>query len=199
MLRSPKRTFTLSNVLYIPHITKPLLSVQKIYCDNNVYFKFHASVFYIKDLSTKTMLLSGHSNDSFYVLSESSTTTISQICWSPCISATTNQWHRRLGHPTSRIFNLLVFKNKIMCTSRRSLVQCQTCLLCRSLRLSLRPTGHKITAPLDLIFNDVWGPAPMFSSNSFRYFIIFIDAHTKYIWYFLLVAKSDVFSIFQCF
>jgi len=23
--------------------------------------------------------------------------------------------------------------------------------------------------------------------------------HTKYIWYFLLVAKSDVFSIFQCF
>jgi hypothetical protein len=27
-----------------------------------------------------------------------------------------------LGHPTSRIFNLLVFKNKITCTSKRSLV-----------------------------------------------------------------------------
>jgi hypothetical protein len=27
-------------------------------------------------------------------------------------------WHRRLGHPTSHIFNLLVFKNKIMCNNK---------------------------------------------------------------------------------
>jgi hypothetical protein len=39
----------------------------------------------------------------------------------------------------------------------------------------------------------------MFSSDGFRYFVIFIDAHTKYIWYYPLVAKSDVFSIFQRF
>jgi len=68
-----------------------------------------------------------------------------------------------------------------MCTSRRSHVQFQACSLGKSLRLSLRPTGHKTTAPLDLIFSDVWGPAPMFSYDGFRYFVIFIDAHTKYI------------------
>jgi hypothetical protein len=39
----------------------------------------------------------------------------------------------------------------------------------------------------------------MFSSDGFRYFVIFIDAYTKYIWYFSLVAKSDLFSIFQRF
>jgi hypothetical protein len=39
----------------------------------------------------------------------------------------------------------------------------------------------------------------MFSSDGFRYFVIFIDAYTKYIWYYPLVAKSDVFSIFQRF
>jgi hypothetical protein len=39
----------------------------------------------------------------------------------------------------------------------------------------------------------------MFSYDSFCYFVIFIDAHTKYIWYFSLVAKSDLFSIFQRF
>jgi hypothetical protein len=59
MLRSPKHVFTLSNVLHVPHITKPLLSVQKIYRDNNIYFEFHASVFYVKDLTTKAMLLFG--------------------------------------------------------------------------------------------------------------------------------------------
>ena len=117
MLRSSKHTFILSNVLHVPHITKPLLSIQKFCHDNNVYFEFHASVFYVKDLTTKAVLLSGHSNDGLYVLSESSATTIPQAYWSPCISTTYDLWHRRLGHPTSCIFNLLVFKNKIMCNN----------------------------------------------------------------------------------
>jgi len=57
ILCSPKRTFTLSNVLHVPHITKPLLSVQKFCRDNNIYFEFHASVFYVKDLTSKAVLL----------------------------------------------------------------------------------------------------------------------------------------------
>jgi hypothetical protein len=40
MLCSPKRTFILSNVLHVPHITKPLLSVQKFCRDNNVFLNF---------------------------------------------------------------------------------------------------------------------------------------------------------------
>jgi hypothetical protein len=56
MLFFPKHTFTLSNVLHVPHITKSLLSVQKFYFENNVYFEFHA--FYVKDLTSKTVLLS---------------------------------------------------------------------------------------------------------------------------------------------
>jgi len=39
----------------------------------------------------------------------------------------------------------------------------------------------------------------MFSSDGFRYFVIFVNAHTKHIWYYPLVAKSDVFPTFQCF
>ena len=39
----------------------------------------------------------------------------------------------------------------------------------------------------------------MFSSDGFRYIVIFIDAHTKHIWYYPLVAKSDVFSTFHRF
>ena len=64
MLHSPKHIFTLSNVLHVPHITKPLLSFQKFFRDNHIYFKFHASTFYVKDLITKEVLLFGQSNDS---------------------------------------------------------------------------------------------------------------------------------------
>jgi histone deacetylase 1/2 len=39
----------------------------------------------------------------------------------------------------------------------------------------------------------------MLSSDGFRYFVIFVDAHTKFIWFYPLVAKSDVFAIFHQF
>jgi len=87
-LRSPKHIFTLSNVLHVLHITKPLLSIQKLCRDNHVYFEFHTSMFYVKDLITNEVLLSGQSNDGFYVLSESFSTSIPQAFWFPCISAT---------------------------------------------------------------------------------------------------------------
>jgi hypothetical protein len=59
--------------------------------------------------------------------------------------------------------------------------------------------GHKTSAPLELIFNDVWGLALFFSSDGYCYFVIFVDAYIKYIWYYSLVSKSDVYSVFHQF
>ena len=71
--------------------------------------------------------------------------------------------------------------------------------MCKSSCLTLKTTGHQTRAPLDLIFSDVWGPSPMLSPDVFRYFFIFMDAHVKFIWFYHLVAKFDVFQIFYQF
>jgi len=105
-------------------------------------------------------------------------------------------WHRRLGHPTSRIFQFLVLKNKIICNNKRLNFQCQSCPLEKSLRLSLRPTGHKTFAPLELIFSVVWGPAALFSLDGYRYFVIFVDAHTKYIYGIIHLLQNLMFILF---
>jgi len=57
-IHSPKCTFTLSNILHVPDIKKPLLSVQKFCLENNMFFEFHPFLFYVKDLMTKKVLLS---------------------------------------------------------------------------------------------------------------------------------------------
>jgi hypothetical protein len=67
------------------------------------------------------------------------------------------------------MFNFLVSKNKITCNNKRLNFQCQTCPLEKSSHLSLGPTDHKTSAPLELIFSNVWGHAPLFSSNGFCY------------------------------
>jgi histone deacetylase 1/2 len=178
LLHTATRVFTLSNILHVPHIKKKLLSVQQFCRENYVFFEFHSSVFYVKDLITKEVLLSDQSKDGLYVLSESSAAFLPQAFSSTSMATSANIWHR---HPSSRILSLLASNKKVVCTSSHLNLQCQACPLGKSSRLSLGPTGHKTSTPLELIFRDVWGPVPMLSSDGFRYFVIFVDAHTKFI------------------
>ena len=129
-------------------------------------------MFYVKNLNTHEVLLSSQSKDGLYALTKSSVMSVSQAYWSPCTSASANLWHRRLSHPTSRIFQLLVSKNKIIYNNKRLNFQCQSCPLRKSSHLSLGPACHKTSAPLKLIFSDVWSPAPLFSLNVYCYFVI---------------------------
>jgi len=52
--------------------------------------------------------------------------------------------------------------------------------------------------PLDLVFSDVWGPAPS-SVGRKNYYVSFIDDHTKYVWVYFLRHKSEVFQCFRDF
>jgi hypothetical protein len=81
-------------------------------------------------------------------LSKSFFTLVPLAYWPLCISASANLWHRRLGHPISRVFQLLVLKNKIIYNNKRLNLQCQSCPLGKSSCSSLGPTSHKTFAPL---------------------------------------------------
>jgi histone deacetylase 1/2 len=52
--------------------------------------------------------------------------------------------------------------------------------------------------PLDLVFSDVWGPAPTSVGKS-NYYVSFIDYFSKFTWIFLLRHKSKVFQRFHDF
>ena len=48
---------------------------------------------------------------------------------------------------------------------------------------------------LQLIFSDVWGPAPQ-SVGHYQYYVSFIDDFSKFTWIFLLKNRSGVFDVF---
>ena len=75
---------------------------------------------------------------------------------------------------------------------------CESCILGKQKKVSFLKTGRKTKAEkLDLIHTDLWGPSPIASLGSSRYYITFIDVSSKKIWVYFLKNKSDVFEIFK--
>jgi hypothetical protein len=52
------------------------------------------------------------------------------------------------------------------------------------------------TAPLELIFSDVWGPV-VDSFDNKKYYASFINDCSKFTWIYLLRRKSEVFLFFK--
>jgi hypothetical protein len=49
---------------------------------------------------------------------------------------------------------------------------------------------HHSSSPLELIFSDVWGPAPC-SIGGYKYYISFIDDFSKFSWIYLMHDRSE--------
>ncbi|XP_019180185.1 PREDICTED: uncharacterized protein LOC109175376 [Ipomoea nil] len=56
---SVSKPLKLSNVLHVPNLSVPLLSVQRFTNENNVFFEFHRNYFVVKDSITRAILLKG--------------------------------------------------------------------------------------------------------------------------------------------
>jgi histone deacetylase 1/2 len=54
---------------------------------------------------------------------------------------------------------------------------------------------HVTTAPLELIYSDVWGPAQT-SVSGHNYYVSFVDAYSRFTWLYLIKRKSDVYDVF---
>ena len=51
---------------------------------------------------------------------------------------------------------------------------------------------------MDLVYSDLWGPAPTSVGRNNNY-VSFIDGHSKFVWIYLLRHKSEVFQRFRDF
>jgi hypothetical protein len=68
---------------------------------------------------------------------------------------------------------------------------CDSCQLAKSHQLPY----HVSTVPLEQVFSDVWGLAPV-SVNKHLYYVSFIDDYSKFTWIYLLKKRSDVYQVF---
>jgi len=197
-LYSPTKSFSLKNILHVPQIKQNLLSVQKFCQDNNVYFEFHSSFFSMKDEITHTTLLTGPSNGGLYSFHLPRMQPVPKVAFSTTRASSTT-WHQRLGHPHSQLLKSMCSKYRLPLLDSLNFSPCESCSIGKSSKLSLLSSTYKSSNFLDLLFCDVWGPAPANSFDGHRYFLLCVDHFSKFMWIFPLKSKADVYDTFKSF
>jgi hypothetical protein len=188
----------LYDVLVVPKLQKNLISVGKLTKDNSCVFECCASEFKIKDKITGRIMATGRKNQGLYALDSGGA--VAALAAIKTGKAPVDIWHQRLGHPHSKLLHVLASKNIIDVSDwLKTEKVCSSCQMGKSCRLPF-PSHNKIApAPLVKIHCDLWGPAPVASVQNFKYYVIFVDDHTRYTWLYPLKHKSDFFNTFLTF
>jgi len=107
-----------------------------------------------------------------------------------------SRWYSRLGHPSATIVHQVLNKNKLpfVPESNKEFV-CDACQKGKSHQLPYPKSTSVSRAPLELVFSDVWGPAPT-SVGKNNFYVSFIDDYSKFTWIYLLWHKSEAFQRF---
>jgi transposase InsO family protein len=145
-------------------------------------------------ISLSTSLLTDRCKSGLYPIKSSEAASLHQALLSK--SSSRVQWHARLGHPSFQTVQSVLHLNKIPFTRESSLPVCNACQLAKSHQLPYPTSVHRSSAPLQMVFSDVWGLAPQ-SISGFKYYISFIDDFSKFCWVYLMRDRTEVPRIFR--
>jgi len=191
----------MNQLLYVPTASKNLISVKRFCFDNKVSMEFDSQRVVVKDLDTKEVLLHGTKGDGLYELPinlRNKEMQANQV--ESGMKATARVWHLRLGHLHSKAIEELNKNKLVVVTDVKSIHEsCENCCIAKSKKLKHIKRATTYSHPLELIFADVWGPAPCESTEGYRYYINFVDANRSFNWLFLMKKKSEVEDCFYQF
>lgn len=108
-------------------------------------------------------------------------------------------WLKRLGHPSIKVVQNLVNSFSLPLTTNKLPSSCTSCSVNKAHQQPFGSTSFQSHSPLEIIYTNVWGPAHITSLDGSRYYLIFVDHYTKYMWFYSMPTKSLVSSIFPQF
>ena len=113
-----------------------------------------------------------------------------------------NKLHRRLGHVSHKRAKLLVRKGLVERVELKSDNETSVCEACESAKGERKSVtkvqeGGRCPAIGDEVHSDLWGPAPVESINRKRYYVSFMDDHSRYTNIYFLHTKDETFNFYK--
>jgi len=179
----------LHNILHVPQAHKSLCSMNQLTRDNNVFLKFHPKHFSIKEQVSEKILHIGRCEGGLYPLKLSSKPSKNKQVFG-VVKPSTSLWHRRLGHASSQVVQQVLSRYKLPVSHSSNNARVSgACQLGKSHQLPYPRSTSQSSHLMELIFSDVWGPAPN-SVGRHNYYASFIDDHGKFVLIYLLLMQK---------
>ena len=184
----------LQNVLYVPELSYQLLSVG-VMDDMGLETTFGDNVCRITK-GTRLMAM-GTLHNGLYVLNTSSgSQSPKETQREMAMVANLNLWHQRLAHVHEDGIRTMVRNGVvegIKLDPNQKLGTCSGCVYGKSTRAQIpKQGGTRTKKVLDRVYTDVCGPFQVQSLGGSRYFLSFVDDHSRYCWVYPIKKKSDV-------
>jgi hypothetical protein len=199
---------SLFNIYLISKLRLNLASVGQL-CDSGDYLVIFFFFFCcVQDLQSQKLIGTGRRENELYILDElkvsvattAATTTIDLSFF--CLSHSSSSfylWHSRLGHVLSSRLRFLASTGALGNLQPCDISDCSGCKLAKFYVLPFHRSIFVSSSPFELIHSDVWGPFHVSTKEGSRYYVSFINDHTRYCWVYLMKRHFKFFEIYTAF
>ena len=178
----------LTHVLYVPDLSCTLISLARLLREKSCFALFTDKFCVIQDRTSKMLIGAGEERDGVYHFRGVVSASANNVK-----KSTRTLWHERLGHPSTKILSsFLSTLDDFEHHSSDSSGFCEVCIQAKQTRSVFPESTNKADACFSLIHCDVWGPYNLASTCGAHYFLTIVDDHSRAVWTYLILAKSEV-------
>lgn len=190
-------TNVLKEVLYVPELCRNLFSEGAAMRLGFVILKKDTSALIYKDnevVLTATQKSNNLYEMNFKTVSSASCNTVQAS------EGSLKVWHERLGHLNVKEIRKMIKNGQLQCNeSDIEKFVCEACMYGKQTRIPFHSSLRGELGPGDLVYSDVCGPMSESSVQGMRYFVLFKDAASSYLYVCFMKHKSEVLDHFKTF
>ena len=194
----------LVDVLHVPKITKNLVSVGQM-VEQGLQVRFNQDGVFVEDFNDRCRLITKGNRCGRMFTLEVNMPEIKAAMFAhgAGVVADIDIWHKRVGH--ANVQRLRSMQTKELVTGLPKFKVdgmqkiCEACQFGKQTKHAFPHDKNVSRNVLDIVHSDVWGPSKTMSMGGCRYYVTFIDDHTRKVWVYFMKEKSEVFAHFQNF
>ncbi|KAJ9566643.1 hypothetical protein OSB04_002609 [Centaurea solstitialis] len=198
---------TLEDVYYVDQLRYNLMSVSQV-CDKKLFTLFSETECMILSpkfvVDESFVLLRTPRKDNVYCLDlNGMPSEVVNCLFSKASMTESSLWHRRMGHMNIKTMNLLVKNQLVRGLPPKEFTLDDHCVAC--LKGKQHKASHKskiintISAPLQLLHMDLFGPTNVMSIGKKSYCLVIIDDYSRFTWVFFLRTKDETSGLIKPF
>ncbi|KAJ9544859.1 hypothetical protein OSB04_024566 [Centaurea solstitialis] len=198
---------TLEDVYYVDQLRYNLMSVSQV-CDKKLFTLFSETECMILSpkfvVDESFILLRTPRKDNVYCLDlNGMPSEVVNCLFSKASMTESSLWHRRMGHMNIKTMNLLVKNQLVRGLPPKEFTLDDHCVAC--LKGKQHKASHKsktintISAPLQLLHMDLFGPTNVMSIGKKSYCLVIIDDYSRFTWVFFLRTKDETSGLIKPF